>query len=514
MTLSLRRKRQITQQKPRTGDDAPRARRRRLSTACLPAMLAMLLTTPTRADEPAGSSKDASAVKTVNLWKAKRAVRPVAANTLKEASSNKDTSSKLKWRPYRKGQPSSGVAHRGPKATSPAPSRLVPLRPVRLIAADPSRDRFALQPPPRANKPNEIQLPPPEIARPSSDVPSPPKLDSKDGPLPPPPAELFGKDDVPKQPTPDTTPKDAPPPQDAAEDDGSEKKTNYRLSRIGELSIDISPAAKPYTWSLWVDEEGGLRLKVKGVDDDKPSLEALLIGVFKGQVMLREVNSPQESGDENAGTAAEGKLYTYPLEKLNDNDRKEITSRIEQDGGNRLDKKTWTHRGGKHDVAAVFVRLRGWIVDLETDDGKIVSVQLNDLALDDQKRVLNIWGLPTTHQQPQVEFASRNWAPIDYTWTASALCHNPLYFEQVQVERYGHSLGPYLQPIASAAHFFLTVPALPYMMGVDPPNECVYALGYYRPGSCAPYMIPPLPISLRGAVYQGGIVTGLAFLLP
>ncbi len=110
--------------------------------------------------------------------------------------------------------------------------------------------------------------------------------------------------------------------------------------------------------------------------------------------------------------------------------------------------------------------------------------------------------------------ATRGWPPLTFTWKASALCHKPAYFEQVHLERYGHSLGPYLQPIVSGAHFFLTVPVLPYKMGLYPPNECLYTLGYYRPGNCAPYMLDPLPISLRAALYEAGAVTGAVFVLP
>jgi hypothetical protein len=106
------------------------------------------------------------------------------------------------------------------------------------------------------------------------------------------------------------------------------------------------------------------------------------------------------------------------------------------------------------------------------------------------------------------------WAPTTFTWKASALCHKPLYFEEVHLERYGHSWGPYLQPFASGAHFFLTVPALPYAMGLCPPCECIYTLGYYRPGSCAPRMLDPLPLSIRAGLAEAGVWTGMVFLIP
>ena len=90
-----------------------------------------------------------------------------------------------------------------------------------------------------------------------------------------------------------------------------------------------------------------------------------------------------------------------------------------------------------------------------------------------------------------------------FAWTAAGTCHNPIYFEDEQLERYGHSWGPVKQTAVSAVKFFATVPLLPYYMGVYPPNECIYDLGQYRPGSCAPYYLDPLPLSVRGALYEG-----------
>lgn len=121
---------------------------------------------------------------------------------------------------------------------------------------------------------------------------------------------------------------------------------------------------------------------------------------------------------------------------------------------------------------------------------------------------------PTECPLPASAFEGRNWQPLVFTWKASGLCHKPLYFEQVGVERYGHNLGPILQPFASGAHFFLTVPILPYKMGLEPPGECMYTLGYYRPGSCAPWILDPLPLSVRAALAQGGVWTGMIFLIP
>ena len=112
------------------------------------------------------------------------------------------------------------------------------------------------------------------------------------------------------------------------------------------------------------------------------------------------------------------------------------------------------------------------------------------------------------------QFAPRSWPQITYLWKAAGMCHKPLYFEQPQLERYGHDWGPVLQPIMSGAHFFATLPILPYEMGIETPNECIYTLGYYRPGSCAPYMIPGFPFTFRAAAFEGAAWTGGAFIFP
>jgi hypothetical protein len=112
-------------------------------------------------------------------------------------------------------------------------------------------------------------------------------------------------------------------------------------------------------------------------------------------------------------------------------------------------------------------------------------------------------------QLPQ--FVARNFTPTIFTWKASGICHKPLYFEDVQLERYGHSWNPIVQPFVSGAHFFVSVPLLPYKMGLRPPHECVYTLGYYRPGSCAPYMFEPIPLSLRAAAFEAAGATAFAF---
>jgi hypothetical protein len=107
----------------------------------------------------------------------------------------------------------------------------------------------------------------------------------------------------------------------------------------------------------------------------------------------------------------------------------------------------------------------------------------------------------------------RPWPEQTSLWEAPGISSHPLYFEEVYVERYGYSFG-LAQPVVSAAHFFGRIPALPYLMTVDPPHRCVYTLGHYRAGSCAPLYWEVPPFDPLAAAVQGGVVTGLVFLIP
>ncbi len=109
---------------------------------------------------------------------------------------------------------------------------------------------------------------------------------------------------------------------------------------------------------------------------------------------------------------------------------------------------------------------------------------------------------------------SRPWLELVYDWEATSFCHGPLYFEEPNAERLGHTAG-LAQPVVSGAHFFARIPALPYMTAAEPPLfTCTYTLGHYRPGSYAPFRYIRLPLSISGAVAQTGVVMGLVYLIP
>jgi hypothetical protein len=109
---------------------------------------------------------------------------------------------------------------------------------------------------------------------------------------------------------------------------------------------------------------------------------------------------------------------------------------------------------------------------------------------------------------------TRDWNELVYSWDAPALCYRPLRYEQVNLERYGYSHCPLLQPAFSGAHFFASTLALPYSMTLRPPHECIYPLGHYRPGSPVPYRPHWPEWDPVAAASQTGAVAGLILLLP
>jgi hypothetical protein len=140
------------------------------------------------------------------------------------------------------------------------------------------------------------------------------------------------------------------------------------------------------------------------------------------------------------------------------------------------------------------------------------KIPYGKLSEPDLAAVSDYWLLPTVCGIGNRGSAYRSWAPQAVAWKASGLCHKPLYFENIQLERYGHSRGPVMQPIHSTVHFFRSLVTLPYQTSVNPANECQYALGFYRPGNCAPWLVDPFSITEKGLKRQALFIAGAAFI--
>ena len=114
-----------------------------------------------------------------------------------------------------------------------------------------------------------------------------------------------------------------------------------------------------------------------------------------------------------------------------------------------------------------------------------------------------------------------NWS--SGTWVSFRPCrntfpfqHNPLYFEDPNLERCGRTSG-YFTEVTSFAHFAGRIPVLPYMLTVEPPCSLVKAkpdcptCSEFGPDA---YFPKPDEVDLGGAGIQAAAVVGLIFLIP
>lgn len=76
--------------------------------------------------------------------------------------------------------------------------------------------------------------------------------------------------------------------------------------------------------------------------------------------------------------------------------------------------------------------------------------------------------------------------PCVFRWVAPDIYYAQLYFEDVALERYGQTAGPYKQFFRSGIHFFRAVATLPNKVCNDTPLTLDYPLGFCRPGSATP----------------------------
>jgi len=113
---------------------------------------------------------------------------------------------------------------------------------------------------------------------------------------------------------------------------------------------------------------------------------------------------------------------------------------------------------------------------------------------------------------PESMIYDRQFNDLEYMWEPANLFHNPLYFEDPELERYGHTSGQFLQPLASVGRMSVQLIGLPYQMTIDPPDSCQSPLGYHRPGECVPARHARIGWNPYAAVVTGLFYTGIAFL--
>ena len=94
------------------------------------------------------------------------------------------------------------------------------------------------------------------------------------------------------------------------------------------------------------------------------------------------------------------------------------------------------------------------------------------------------------------------------------MCYQPLYFEELNAERYGRSWGC-LQPAVSMASFYGRIPLLPYMAFARPARRCTYHAHWALPGYRIPGREPNPPVvSAAGGAAQTAAMIGVILLIP
>lgn len=111
-------------------------------------------------------------------------------------------------------------------------------------------------------------------------------------------------------------------------------------------------------------------------------------------------------------------------------------------------------------------------------------------------------------------YQPRAFESVVFNWEASNLYHNPLYFEDAPLERYGHTHHAAVQPFVSTAKFGVQLLGLPYQMTIDPIHKRMYPLGWYRPGDFVPYKYYQIPLNKKAGLVEAGFMTGMFFLFP
>jgi hypothetical protein len=107
----------------------------------------------------------------------------------------------------------------------------------------------------------------------------------------------------------------------------------------------------------------------------------------------------------------------------------------------------------------------------------------------------------------------RNFTASVATEFPSYVVYQPLYFQQVNVERYGWELGVF-QPLVSQAQFYGDVLLFPYKVAVDPPWKCDSNRGYALPGDAEPLRFLTMPFSWKGVAAEAGAAVGASAIFP
>jgi hypothetical protein len=121
--------------------------------------------------------------------------------------------------------------------------------------------------------------------------------------------------------------------------------------------------------------------------------------------------------------------------------------------------------------------------------------------------------LPNYPTLPSGPLPVRQWEPLAEIVPPPYVCYNRLYFQQLNMERYGWDLGVW-SPLASVAAFYVDLFALPYHAATEPLRRYECNTGYCLPGDPVPLLLYPPELSLTGALGEAAVIGLAAVFFP
>lgn len=120
---------------------------------------------------------------------------------------------------------------------------------------------------------------------------------------------------------------------------------------------------------------------------------------------------------------------------------------------------------------------------------------------------------PTNPPISRAEFKQREFPAQTMIAEPRFVCHQRLYFEEKNAERYGWDLG-FIQPFVSTLYFYKDVVFLPHNFLSHPCRRYECSTGYCLPGDPVPYILYPPEFTLTGSIAEVGMIALLIAIFP
>ena len=145
------------------------------------------------------------------------------------------------------------------------------------------------------------------------------------------------------------------------------------------------------------------------------------------------------------------------------------------------------------------------------DSERILELRMRQQAM--QRTPPDTVQFPRNPPLSTKEFEGRSFAQQVAFAEPYQVFYHRLYFEELNSERYGWSLG-FIQPLVSTLAFYKDAIFLPHNFMSYPCRRYENSAGYCLPGDPVPYILYPPEITITGSIYEAAIAVGLLAAFP